>query len=124
MAHFARLENNIVTDVVVVGNDDILDDDGNESEAMGIAFLQTAFGADTVWKQTSYNNNLRKRYAGIGYTYRQDLDAFIAPQIYASWTLNEETCEWDPPIPRPPDTDTSYYAWDEQNQQWIEQSKI
>ena len=62
MAHFAKLEGNIVTDIVVISNDEILDDDGNESEAMGVTFLQTAFGADTVWKQTSYNRNFRKNF--------------------------------------------------------------
>lgn len=124
MAHFAKLENNIVTDVVAVLNDDILDGGGNESEDVGISFLRIIFGQDTVWKQTSYNNNIRKKYASIGDTYRQDLDAFIAPQIYPSWTLNEETCEWEPPVAQPPDTETTYHWWDEENQQWVEASML
>ena len=124
MAHFAKLENNIVTEVVVVDNDNILDDDGNESESAGIAFLQNLFGADTVWKQTSFNANFRVKYAGIGDTYRADLDAFIEPCPFASFTFNETTFVWDPPTPRPPDTSTTTFIWDEDNQQWVEMSMV
>ena len=88
MAHFARLEDNIVTDIVVIGNDDCKDEDGNESEAVGIVFLKNMFGQDTVWKQTSYNDNIRKRYAAIGDTYNADIDAFVCPKPFASWTMN------------------------------------
>ena len=99
MAHFAKLEDNIVTDVVVVDNNDILDADGNESEALGITFLKDMFGQDTVWKQTSYNNNIRQRYASIGGTYNASIDAFIDPKPYSSWTMNSENGEWEPPTP-------------------------
>jgi len=119
MAHFAKLEDNIVTDVVVISNDEILDDDGNESEAMGVSFLQTAFGADTVWKQTSYNRNFRKNYAQIGGTYDADKDAFIHMKPFASWQLNAETCQWEPPVARPDDHETNPHRWDEENQEWV-----
>lgn len=112
MASFARLdENNVVIEVHSVNNDVILDDDGNESEAIGIAFQQSLFGADTVWKQTSYNGNMRKNFAGIGYTYDADRDAFIPPKPFDSWVLNETICQWEAPIPRP-DYDNRY-RWDE-----------
>ena len=88
MAHFAQLdENNVVTQVIVVSNDDITDSNGVETESIGVAFCQKLLGANTNWKQTSYNNNMRVRYAGIGYSYNAELDAFVAPQPFASWTL-------------------------------------
>jgi hypothetical protein len=99
MAHFAELdEANTVLRVIVVGNDMILDEQGQESEAVGIAFCQSLFGADTIWVQTSYNSNIRKNYAGMGFTYNQTRDAFIAPMPEGSgWVLNEETCQWRNP---------------------------
>lgn len=116
MAHFARLdENNVVIGVVVVSNEDCMVD-GVELEQKGIEFLQNLFGEDSVWKQTSYNNNIRKRYAGIGFTYRSDIDAFIHPQPYPSWLLNNETAEWEAPIPMP--NDGQLYCWNEANQNW------
>lgn len=118
MAHFARIENGVVTQVTVVKNDILLDDNGNEQESLGVTFLQNLFGSDTSWKQTSYNNNLRKNFAGIGYSYNTSRDAFIAPQPYNSWILNETTCRWDPPVPYPTDTDNSY-EWDEATTSWI-----
>lgn len=116
MAHFAQLdENNIVIGVVVINNDDCLDADGNESEDVGVAFCKTLFGEDTIWKQTSYNGNIRKNYAGIGDTYDATRDAFIAPQPYASWTLDEDTCRWEPPISRP--EGEGPYVWNEESYQ-------
>ena len=93
MAHFAQLENNIVTQVIVVNNNEILDN-GVESEAKGIAFCQSLFGG--TWIQTSYNNNIRKNYAGIGYTYDSIKDAFIAPKsnCHPEEILDETTCRW------------------------------
>ena len=115
MAHFAKLdENNMVVQVIVVNNDDLLDN-GVESEQKGISFCQALFGGD--WIQTSYNGNIRKNYAGIGFTYDAARDAFIAPQPYASWTLDETTCDWVPPVEMP--DDGKVYKWDEQNQQWV-----
>ena len=120
MAHFAQLdENNVVTQVIVVGNDDIKDVNGNEVESIGVAFCQKLLGADTNWKQTSYNSNMRVRYAGIGYSYNAELDAFVAPQPHASWTLDNDTADWVSPLGAAPAlTDAevearSYYRWDE-----------
>lgn len=117
MAHFAELdENNVVTRVIVVGNQDILDSNGNESEAVGIAFCQNLLGGN--WKQTSYNGNFRKNYAGIGYTYRSDIDAFVPPQPYDSWGLNLETAQWEAPKPYP--NDGKMYSWNENTTSWVE----
>ena len=119
MAHFAQLDsNNIVTQVIVVGNDDTSDSNGVEAESIGIAFCQKLFGVDTNWKQTSFNGNMRVRFAGIGYSYNASLDAFVPPQPYASWTLDNDTTDWVPPIARPTLTDEqraagSRYTWDE-----------
>jgi hypothetical protein len=99
MAHFAQLdENNLVIQVIVVHNNELIAPDGTESEYKGIEFCKSLFGADTVWVQTSYNAKLRKNYAGIGFTYRTDLDAFVPPQPDSDWTFNEATASWDPPI--------------------------
>ena len=125
MSHFAELdENNVVQRVLVVNNSDILDENGEEQESVGVAFLQRLFGENTIWKQTSYNNRFRHRYAGSGNIYREDLDVFIIPSPYPSWTLNETTYEWDPPIPKPDDiiTETSIttYVWNEETLSWDE----
>jgi hypothetical protein len=118
MAHFAQLSsNNTVSQVIVVNNADTIDQDGNESEAIGIAFCQTLLGADTRWIQTSYNARIRKNYAGIGFTYDEDLDAFIPPKPFPSWVLNEDTCLWESPLPMP--NDGQKYQWDENQGQWI-----
>jgi len=94
MAHFAKLdENNVVLEVHVVHNNELFQD-GVESEAKGIKFLVDLFGENANWKQTSYNGSIRKNYAGIGYTYDATRDAFIPPQPFPSWTLNESTCLW------------------------------
>ena len=94
MSHFAQLdENNVVTQVIVVSNDDIKDVNGNEVEEIGVAFCKKLLGADTNWKQTSYNNNFRVRYAGIGYKFSEELNAFIPPRPFDSWELQEETAD-------------------------------
>jgi len=117
MAHFAQLdENNIVTHVIVVGNDDIKDNEGNENEEIGIAFCKNLLGLNTIWKQTSYNANIRKNYAGIGYTYDETRDAFIPPKPLDSWILNETTCRWEAPIPYP--VDGKRYTWNENELSW------
>ena len=118
MAHFAQLdENNIVTQVIVVSNDDIKDSEGNESELTGIAFCKSLLGPNTIWKQTSYNNSIRKNYAGIGFTYDATRDAFIAPKPFNSWILNESTCIWEAPVAYP--NDGNMYAWDEETTSWV-----
>jgi hypothetical protein len=116
MAHFAELdENNIVLRVIVVATKDNSDANGVEKEYIGAAFCERLFGG--TWKQTSYNNNMRVRYAGIGYTYDETLDAFIPPKPYPSWTLDNVTVDWIPPTPMP--TDGSTYAWDEKTKTWV-----
>lgn len=116
MAHFAKLDgNNVVTEVIVVHNNELLDN-GVESEAKGISFCQSLFGG--VWKQTSYNGNMRKNFAGIGYTYDSSRDAFIPQKPYNSWVLDEATCQWTAPVPYP--TDGKKYTWDEASTNWVE----
>lgn len=118
MAHFARLDKNyVVTEVVVVNNKTINDFPFPESEPVGVAFLQSLFGSATVWKQTSYNANFRKNFAGIGYAYDAALNAFIAPQPYPSWLLNTTNCQWNAPVLYP--TDGQMYVWDEPTLSWI-----
>jgi hypothetical protein len=119
MAHFAQLDqNNVVVQVLVVKNNEILDENGNESEAKGIAFCQSLYGADTRWAQTSYNANFRGRYAAIGYTYDASYDAFIKPKPieYPSWIIDPVTTEWVPPVPRPTD---DVYKWNEVLLAWL-----
>ena len=117
MAHFAQLnEDNLVTQVIVVANEDTADKDGVENEAIGIAFCTNLLGGR--WVQTSYNGNIRKNYAGIGYKYDATLDAFIPPQPFESWTLNEETAQWEAPTPYP--DDGKRYSWDEATTSWVE----
>ena len=119
MAHFAQLDgNNVVTQVIVVSNDDTSDSNGVETESIGVAFCQKILGAETNWKQTSYNNKMRVRYAGVGYSYNPGLDAFVTPQPYASWTLDNSTADWKAPLTEPTLTDEqkaagSSYTWDE-----------
>lgn len=117
MAHFAELDaNNVVLRVIVVGNADTSDADGVEKEHIGAAFCERLFGG--TWKQTSYNGNMRKNYAGIGFTYDAQRDAFIPPQPYPSWVLVEDTCQWTAPVATP--TDGKMYSWDEPTTSWVE----
>jgi hypothetical protein len=117
MAHFAQLdENNVVTQVIVVANKDTADANGVEKEHIGAAFCERLLGG--TWKQTSYNGSMRKRYAGIGFTYNADLDAFVPPKPYASWVLNNETADWDAPVAKP--EDDKMYTWDEATLSWVE----
>ena len=124
MAYFAKLgPGSIVTSVHVVSNDVAT------SEQAGVEFLQNLHGKDTVWKQTSYNANIRKNFAGVGYTYDEQKDAFISPRVYKGWNLNEETCKWEPPIAYPNtftqnltddngDPIADQYYWDENKLKW------
>ena len=114
MAHYAQIDaNNVVTQVVVIDNKDTADASGVEKEHIGAAFCERLFGG--TWKQTSYNGNIRKNYAGIGYTYRSDIDAFVAPKPYASWILNADA-QWEAPVAMP--TDGQMYSWDEATTSW------
>jgi hypothetical protein len=136
MAHYAKLdENNLVMRVEVVDNNVLLDDNGIENEELGIQFLEDLHGWP-IWKKTSYNtqkgvylNNdqtpasdqtkaFRKNYAGIGFTYDVNRDAFIPPKPFNSWILNETSCTWVSPSPEPESTDEIYPFWSEENLRW------
>ena len=118
MAHFAKLdENNNVIGVHVVVND-VLVVNGIESEQAGIDFL-TGLHEHSLWKQTSYNGNIRANYASIGYIYDPDFDVFIAPRPYTSWKLNYTTYQWEAPVAKPEDIEGSYWKWSEVNKEWI-----
>ena len=120
MAHFAEIDSNldnVVLRVLVIGNDDILDENGEESEALGITYCKSLFGEETEWVQTSYNQNFRKNYAGAGWMYDEGRDAFIPPQPFASWSLNEETCHYNPPVEPP--NNTEQWMWDETTISWV-----
>jgi hypothetical protein len=117
MAHFAQLDaSSIVQQVIVVDNINTIDLDGNESEAVGIAYCQSLYGAETIWRQTSYHANFRCNYAGTGFRYDTDLDAFIAPQPFPSWTLNA-FCQWEAPMPMP--NNNKPYNWNEGLLRWV-----
>lgn len=116
MAHFAEINaDNVVQQVIVVHNNELLDENGNETEAKGIAFCQSLFGGD--WVQTSYNGSFRKNFAGVGYTYDPIADHFFAPQPFPSWTLNENA-QWEAPVAMP--TDGKLYTWNENTKEWVE----
>ena len=114
LSHFAKIENGLVSQVIVVGNADTANEDGVEMESIGAAFCERLLGGE--WKQTSYNGNIRKNYAGIGYIFDAARDAFIPPQPYASWVLNEQICQWESPTPMP--TDGQRYWWNEELKEW------
>jgi len=117
MAHFAKIDQfGYVTQVIVVANKDTSDAASVEKEHIGAAFCERLFGG--TWKQTSYNGNFRKNYAGIGYKYDEQRNAFIPPQPFASWVINELTCQWQAPTPMP--TDGKMYTWDEATTSWVE----
>tara|TARA_R100000773_G_scaffold23816_1_gene20977 strand:+ start:1312 stop:1755 length:444 start_codon:yes stop_codon:yes gene_type:complete len=146
MAHFAKInENNIVTKVITISNDVLIDNNGEEQEQLGIDFLNNLYKTDNViWKKTSYNTYngkhyyenesgervesedqskaFRKNHAGIGHTYDATRDAFIRPKPYDSWVLNETTCDWDAPISEP--SDGKNYKWDESSNSWVEETNI
>ena len=133
MAHFVKIENGLVTDGTTLDDTVLIDANGNELEQNGATFLTNIFGGQ--WLQTSYNTRggvhytdglpsedqrkaLRFNYAGIGYTYDEERDAFIPPKPFESWILNETTCLWESPTPYP--EDGGVYNWDESTQSWIE----
>ena len=131
MASFAKIGlNNKVIEVLSVHNDVLKDSNGVEQEALGIDFLNNLHKTNDVWKQTSYNTiggvhklggtPLRKNHAGIGYTYDETKDAFISPQTYPSWTLNEDTCQWEAPVAYP--DDGKKYNWNEETTSWVERA--
>lgn len=115
MAHFAQIENNIVTQVIVVSNDDA-PDPYPQSETLGQRFI-ASLGLAGEWRQTSYNAKFRKHYAGIGYIWDEQRDAFIPPKPFPSWVLDERSCTWGPPTPYP--SDGSDYVWDDSAVSWV-----
>ena len=118
MAHFVQLdENNIVTQVIVVNNEVILDENNQEQESIGIEFCKSLYGINTNWKQTSYNGSFRGNYAGVGSIYDPLYDAFYVPQPYNSWVLNTGSFKWEAPIEYP--IDGNFYIWDENTISWI-----
>ena len=117
MAHFAELDaNNVVLRVIVVGNKDTADAMGVEKEHIGAAFCERLLGGR--WVQTSYNANIRKNYAGIGYTFNESIDAFVPPKPFPSWLLNETTAQWQTPVAMP--SDGKMYSWNEATVSWDE----
>jgi len=136
MASFAKIENNIVITVESVVNEVLKDLNGVEQENIGIEFLKKLYNEpNAIWKKTSYNthngihNNggtpFRKNFAGIGYTYDANRDAFIPPKPYNSWKLNETTCNWESPIPKPSRDGLEInqcWDWNEETQNWILQT--
>ena len=121
MAHFAKLGNNNIVERVEVVHNNIATD-----EQAGITFLQNLYNDTATWKQTSYNTfanthklsgtAFRGNYASVGYTYNEDIDSFIAPKPFNSWTLNETNCLWEAPVAYP--TDGEDYLWNEETTSW------
>ena len=117
MAHFAEIDQfGKVKRVIVVSNADTSDAMGVEKEHIGAAVCEKLFGG--TWVQTSDNGNFRKNYAGIGYTWDATRNAFIPPQPYPSWVLNEGTAQWQAPVAMP--NDGKRYSWNEATQSWDE----
>lgn len=127
MAHFAKLNfENIVTQILVLSNDVLKDSNNIEQEALGIEFLKKMTG-HSLWKQTSYNSNFRKRFACLGYTYDPQRDAFIPPKEFPSFIFNEEECMFKAPILRPNNLNYQGISinliWDEDNIRWLGEDK-
>ena len=119
MASFAKLnDKSIVIDGIALDNETVDNLPFPESEPVGVAFLTEWSGGYTNWKQTSYTASFRKNYAGIGFSYDQNLDAFIPEKPYPSWLLNTNTCQWQAPVPYP--NDQKPYIWDEATQSWVQ----
>ena len=117
MAYFAKLgTGNIVEQVISINNAVITDANGFEQEKLGVDFINKLYNTRDVWKQTSYNNNIRKNFAGVGYQYDQQRDAFIPPKPFNSWILNEDTCIWNAPVAYP--QDDNEYRWNESTLTW------
>jgi hypothetical protein len=115
MAHFAKIENNIVTQVIIISNEDCNNLEFPESENIGKEFI-SSLNIEGDWIQTSYSASFRKKFAGVSDVYNEELDAFIIQKPFASWILNKETCLWEAPIPEP--EDGNKHIWDEENQTW------
>lgn len=120
MAHFAKInKDNIVIEIHVVSDANTCDANGNEDESIGVEFLKHLLGQETNWVKTSYNGNIRKNYAGIGYTYNKELDAFIPPKPFDSWVLDEDLAYYVSPVAKPEEKNKIYF-WTEKTQEWVE----
>ena len=127
MAYFAKLgTGNIVENVISINNTVITDSNGIEQEQLGVDFINKLYNTRDVWKQTSYNNNIRKNFAGVGYSYDQTRDAFIPPKPFNSWILNESTCLWNAPVSEPTTQleETQYYSWNESIINWEIKTRV
>ena len=127
MAYFAKLgTGNIVENVISINNSVIIDSNGVEQEQLGVDFINKLYNTRDAWKQTSYNNNIRKNFAGIGYQYDQTRDAFIPPKPFNSWILNEDTCLWNAPVAKPTTEleNNQYYSWNESIVNWEVKDRI
>ena len=123
MAHFAQInEEGIVQRVIVVSDSDTADSNGNEVESIGVEFCKELLGGE--WIQTSYNNNMRTRFAGIGCFYDVARDAFIRIKPHPSWELDESSADWAPPVPMPTGDNGELYSWDEESLSWVEQEDV
>ena len=123
MAHYALINRNFAVVEVITGideNETQVDLDGTvvggSSQAWEAFYASRPWFVGLLCKRTSYNGNIRKRFAGIGYIYNDRLDAFILPKPYPSWTLNDETADWEPPVPKP--DSVGYFVWNEEQQRW------
>jgi hypothetical protein len=127
MAYFAKLgTGNIIENVISINNSVITDSNGIEQEQLGVDFINKLYNTRDVWKKTSYNNNIRKNFAGIGFQYDQERDAFIPPKPFNSWILNEDTCLWNAPVAMPTTEleDNQYYSWNESIVNWEVKDRI
>ena len=119
MAHFAELDNDDkVIRVIVVDNDKLFDSNNHENEEIGIAYCKSLYGESTKWVQTSFNKTFRKNFAQTNDLFDEENDAFIAPQPYPSWILNNATFVWEAPVSKP--NFDKYYKWNEENLSWDE----
>lgn len=119
MAHFAQIdESNDVLEVVVIGNNDINNLPFPESEPVGLAFCQSLYGADTLWKQTSYNGNFRRQYAAVGGFYYPPLDVFVSPKPFPSWVFRTTDATWQAPVPMPTIPPNYMAVWNEDYLEW------
>ena len=125
MAHFARLDsNNVITRVHVVDNNWVLDGDGNESEAVGIQYLQNLYNTTDTFVQCSYTGRIRGSYPKKGDTYDSENDVFRTECSYTGWTFNSTTGKWEPPTPRPADTEDTAWEWCNATEEWVDYKAI
>jgi hypothetical protein len=116
MAHYAEINlDNATVRVIAIANQSILDENGQEQDALGVELIDS-LGLGGRWIRCSYNGSFRAHYPGRGFTYDEALDAFIPPNPFPSWVLDEATCTWVAPVPKP----DGEYVWDEQAGDWVE----